>query len=136
ALSGGGGGTGNREREPRERPPKEGAATLRGHAERPLFRHRRHSAALRIVSHSRSAWASRGETSGWAGSEPTLGRIFHERAHFLPCASRTSTATPLTSSSRNASGGPSPSTSVAAEVIAISARSMSRSAANRSGSEM
>src|SRR5207237_3403618 len=65
-------------------------------------KHPAHSAALRIASHSRSAWASRGETSGYSGSEPTLGRIFHERAHFFPSARRNSTATPGTSSSRNA----------------------------------
>src|SRR5205807_2405979 len=65
-----------------------------------------YSAALRTASHSRSAWASRGETSGYSGSEPTLGRIFQERAHFLPSARRGSTATPGTSSSRKASLGP------------------------------
>src|SRR6185312_11435703 len=93
-----------------------------------------YSAALRVASHSRSAWASRGVTSGNCGSSPTASEIFHDRAHFRPSASRGSTATPRTSSSRNASGGPSPSTKVAAEVMHSSARSASTAAANRSAS--
>src|SRR6266851_478956 len=53
--------------------------------------------------HSRSACASRGETSGYSGSSPTVGRIFHDRAHLVPTAFSTTTATPGTSFSRNAS---------------------------------
>src|SRR6266436_3135433 len=52
--------------------------------------------------HSRSAWASRGDTSGYSGSSPTVGRIFQERAHLVPTAFSTTTATPDTSFSRNA----------------------------------
>ncbi len=43
--------------------------------------------ALRMASHSRSACASRGVTSGYCGSLPTAGEIFHERAHLRPSAS-------------------------------------------------
>src|SRR5262249_12423651 len=126
---------GHRERERGQRPPQEGPVCIGGRAHGSVLRHDHYSAALRIASHSRNAWASPGEPSGWAGSAPTLGRISHERALFFPSASRTSTATPLTSSRRNASGGPWPCTSVAAEVIATSAQSTSTSAANRSGSD-
>src|SRR5262249_36373698 len=98
------------------------------------FATRIHSAALRMASHSRSAWASRGETSGYSGSAPTVGRIFQERAHFLPSARRGSTATPGTSSSRKACFGPSPATRLAALVIATSARSTPSSAEKSSRS--
>src|SRR5262249_35255300 len=91
------------------------------------------AALLRAAFHSRSALASRGVTSGKPGSEPTLGRIFHERSQRLPSARRTSTATPATSSSRKAPGGPSVSTRVAAEVIETSARSTSTTASNSAG---
>src|SRR5580693_738253 len=94
-----------------------------------------YSAALRMSSHSRKAWASRGVTSGYCGSSPTAGEIFHERAHFLPSARRGSTATPRTSSSRNAAAGPSPSTRVAAEVMHSSARSAPTATPNKSVSE-
>src|SRR5476649_1263133 len=56
-----------------------------------------YSAALRMVSHSRSALASRGETSGYLGSAPMVVRIFHERAHLVPSARLGITATPGTS---------------------------------------
>src|SRR6266704_5345549 len=42
--------------------------------------------------HSRSACASRGDTSGYSGSSPTVGRIFHDRAHLVPTAFSTTTA--------------------------------------------
>src|SRR5262249_34459988 len=113
---------GHRKREWGQRPPKQGRARTGRRVYGSVFRHHRYSAASRIASTSRSAWASRGETSGWAGSEPPLGRIFPERALFFPSGSRPSTATPLTSSRRNASGGPSPSTSVESDVMAISAK--------------
>src|SRR5262249_17965694 len=106
-----------------EGPPEQGPARIGGRTHGSVFRHDRYSrharssAAFRIAPHSANAGASRGETSGEAGSGPPLGRIFHERALFFPSASRTTTATPLTSSRRNASGGPSPCTSVAAEVM-------------------
>src|SRR5882724_9268431 len=75
--------------------------------------------------HSRSAWASRGETSGYSASSPTVGRIFQERAHLVPTAFSTTTATPGTSLSLNApAGGPSLVT-IAFEVMKISARSAS-----------
>src|SRR6185437_9050467 len=45
-----------------------------------------HLAASRMAFHSRSACASRGETSGYSGSAPMVVRIFHERAHFVPDA--------------------------------------------------
>src|SRR5262249_2916198 len=90
-------------------------------------------ALLCAPSHSRSALASRGVTSGKPGSEPRLGRIFHERAQRLPSARRTSTATPATSSSLKAFAGPSASTRVAADVIEISARSISTTASNSCG---
>ena len=57
--------------------------------------------------HSRSACASRGDTSGYSGSLPTVGRIFHDRAHLVPTAFSTTTATPGTSLSRNAAAGAS-----------------------------
>src|SRR5450759_4480386 len=50
-----------------------------------------------MVSHSRSALASRGEPSGYSGSAPMLVRIFHERAHLVPSARLGITATPGTS---------------------------------------
>src|SRR5450631_3544028 len=75
--------------------------------------------------HSRSARASRGDTSGYSGSSPTVGRIFHDRAHLLPTAFSTTTATPGTSFSRNASDGASSLVTIAFEVMQTSARSMS-----------
>src|SRR5450631_33146 len=75
--------------------------------------------------HSRSACASRGETSGYSGSSPTVGRIFHDRAHLVPTAFSTTTATPGTSFSRNASDGASSLVTIAFEVMQTSARSMS-----------
>src|SRR5438552_4680324 len=77
--------------------------------------------------HSRSACASRGETSGYSGSSPTVGRIFHDRAHLVPTAFSTTTATPGTSFSRNASGGASLLVAIAFEVMQTSARSISNS---------
>src|SRR5450631_1576431 len=77
--------------------------------------------------HSRSAWASRGETSGYSGSSPTVGRIFQERAHLVPTAFSTTTATPATSFSLNASDGASSLVTIAFEVMQTSARSMSNS---------
>src|SRR6185437_4470360 len=94
-----------------------------------------YSAALRMASHSRSAWASRGVTSGNCGSSPTAGVIFHERAHLRPCANCGTTATPATSGSRKASDGPSPSINAAPEVMHNSARSASTTVSNRSRSE-
>src|SRR5712691_6139010 len=77
--------------------------------------------------HSRSAWASRGDTSGYSASSPTVGRIFQERAHLVPTAFSTTTATPDTSFNRNApAGGPSLVT-IAFEVMKTSARSTSNS---------
>src|ERR1700730_1922416 len=55
---------GHRERERGQRPPKEGRARTGCRAHGSVFGHHRYSAALRIASHSRSALASRGETSG------------------------------------------------------------------------
>src|SRR4029077_7860278 len=75
--------------------------------------------------HSRSACASRGETSGYSGSSPTVGRIFHDRAHLMPTAFSTMTATPGTSFSRNASDGASSLVTIAFEVMQTSARSTS-----------
>src|ERR1041384_5376181 len=57
--------------------------------------------------HSRRACASRGEPSGYSASSPTVGRIFHERAHLVPTAFSTTTATPATSPSVNAPAGAS-----------------------------
>src|SRR6266852_3728001 len=79
--------------------------------------------------HSRSACASRGETSGYSGSSPTVGRIFHDRAHLVPAAFSTITATPGTSFSRNASAGASSLVTIAFEVMQTSARSISNSVA-------
>src|SRR6266478_6001054 len=67
--------------------------------------------------HSRSACASRGETSGYSGSSPTVGRIFHDRAHLVPTAFSTTTATPGTSFSLNASDGASSLLTIAFEVM-------------------
>src|SRR6202035_714444 len=75
--------------------------------------------------HSRSAFASRGDTSGYSGSSPTVGRIFHDRAHLVPTAFSTTTATPGTSFSLKAPAGASSSVSIAFEVMQTSARSMS-----------
>src|SRR6516164_6708356 len=55
---------GDHERERGQRPPKEGRARTGRRVYGSVFRHHRYSAALRIASHSRSALASRGETSG------------------------------------------------------------------------
>src|SRR6266700_1146520 len=77
--------------------------------------------------HSRSAWASRGETSGYSASSPTVGRIFQERAHLVPTAFSTTTATPLTSLSVNAFAGASSLVTIAFEVMLTSARSISNS---------
>ena len=54
--------------------------------------------------HSRKACASRGETSGYSASSPTVGRIFHDRAHLVPTAFSTTTATPGTSRERERAG--------------------------------
>src|SRR5712664_94424 len=77
--------------------------------------------------HSRNAWASRGDTSGYSGSSPTVGRIFQERAHLVPTAFSTTTATPGTSFSLNASDGASSLVTIAFEVMLTSARSISNS---------
>src|SRR5467141_3845460 len=77
--------------------------------------------------HSRSAWASRGDTSGYSASSPTVGRIFQERAHLVPTAFSTTTATPGTSFNRNAPGGGSSLVTIAFEVMKTSARSTSNS---------
>src|ERR1700683_4593713 len=77
--------------------------------------------------HSRSACASRGDTSGYSGSSPTVGRIFHDRAHLMPTAFSTTTATPGTSCSRNAAAGASSLVAIAFDVIETSARSTSNS---------
>src|SRR6266851_2702261 len=77
--------------------------------------------------HSRSAWASRGDTSGYSASSPTVGRIFQERAHLVPTAFSTTTATPGTSFSLNASDGASSLVTIAFEVMLTSARSISNS---------
>src|SRR3974390_790231 len=77
--------------------------------------------------HSRNAWASRGETSGYSRSSPTLGRIFQERAHLLPASFSTTTATFGTSLKRNASAGACSLVTIALEVMHTSARSMSNS---------
>src|SRR3974390_3886239 len=76
-----------------------------------------HSAALRMASHSRSACASRGETSGYSGSAPILVRIFQERAHLRPSARFGFTATPGTSGRRKPSAGPSSRAQVAGTEI-------------------
>src|SRR5882672_1843678 len=75
--------------------------------------------------HSRSALASRGDTSGYSGSSPMVGRIFQDRAHLVPTAFSTTTATPCTSFSRNASDGASSLVTIAFEVMQTSARSIS-----------
>src|SRR5713226_9147210 len=77
--------------------------------------------------HSRSAWASRGDTSGYSASSPTVGRIFQERAHLVPTAFSTTTATPGTSFSLNASDGAPSLVTMAFEVMQTSARSISNS---------
>src|SRR5467141_2718726 len=77
--------------------------------------------------HSRSACASRGETSGYSGSSPTVGRIFQERAHLMPTAFSTTTATPGASFSPNASDGASSLVTIAFDVMQTSARSISNS---------
>src|SRR5882724_2309796 len=77
--------------------------------------------------HSRNAWASRGDTSGYSRSSPTVGRIFQERAHLVPTAFSTTTATPGTSLSLNASAGASSLVTIAFEVMLTSARSISNS---------
>src|SRR5712664_1120398 len=74
--------------------------------------------------HSRNAWASRGETSGYSASSPTVERIFHDRAHLVPMAFSTTTATPGTSFSLNASAGASSLVTIAFEVMLTSARSI------------
>src|SRR5262249_53345605 len=79
--------------------------------------------------HSRSASASRGETSGYSGSSPTVGRIFHDRAHLVPTACSTTTATPLTSLSVKAPAGGVSLLTIAFEVMQTSARSTSKSVA-------
>ena len=71
--------------------------------------------------------SSRGETSGYSGSLPTVGRIFHDRAHLVPTAFSTTTATPGTSLSRNAVSGASSLLTIAFEVMQTSARSISNS---------
>src|SRR5450756_1203253 len=86
--------------------------------------------------HSRSALASRGETSGYSGSSPTVGRIFQERAHLMPMAFSTTTATPGTSLSRNAVAGGSSLVTMAFEVMHTSARSISNSVSKIVLSEM
>src|SRR3974390_3526179 len=73
-----------------------------------------HSAALRMASHSRSACASRGETSGYSGGGPILVGIFQERAHLRLWGSWAFSATPGTSGRRNAFAGPSSRAKVAA----------------------
>src|SRR5882757_2250273 len=77
--------------------------------------------------HSRSACASRGETSGYSASSPTSGRIFHDRAHLVPTAFSTTTATPGTSPSVNAPAGATSLVTIAFEVMQTSARSTSNS---------
>src|SRR5215212_151765 len=77
--------------------------------------------------HSRKACASRGETSGYSASSPTLGRIFHDRAHLVPTAFSTTTATPGTSRRVNALAGASSLVAIAFEVMQTSARSTSNS---------
>src|SRR5690606_34322929 len=77
----------------------------------------------RAASHSRIACASRRVMSGNSLSEPTSGEILHDRAHFVPSASCGSTATPFTSSRRNAPAGAAPVPILAADVINTSARS-------------
>src|SRR2546423_2924167 len=77
--------------------------------------------------HSRSASASRGDTSGYSASSPTVGRIFHDRAHLVPTAFSTTTATPGTSLSVKAFGGASALVTIAFEVMQISAMSTSNS---------
>src|SRR6266446_6177634 len=77
--------------------------------------------------HSRNACASRGETSGYSASSPTVGRIFQERAHLVPTAFSTTTATPLTSPSVNAFAGASSLVTIAFVVMQTSARSRSNS---------
>src|SRR5712664_408912 len=85
--------------------------------------------------HSRNAWASRGDTSGCSGSSPTVGRIFQERAHLVPTAFSTTTATPGTSFSLNASDGASSLVTIAFEVMLTSARSISNSVSKILSSE-
>src|SRR6202789_183245 len=75
--------------------------------------------------HSRNACASRGDTSGYSASSPTVGRIFHDRAHLMPTAFSTTTATPGTSFSLKASAGASSLVTIAFEVMQTSARSIS-----------
>src|SRR5437879_6149807 len=77
--------------------------------------------------HSRNACASRGETSGYSGSSPTSGRIFHDRAHLVPTAFSTTTATPCTSPSVKALAGAVSLVTIAFEVMQTSARSTSNS---------
>src|SRR5882757_9324043 len=77
--------------------------------------------------HSRKACASRGDTSGYSASSPTVGRIFHDRAHLVPTAFSTTTATPATSPSVNAVAGASSLVTIAFEVMQTSARSTSNS---------
>src|SRR5205823_3446850 len=81
--------------------------------------------AIPSAFHSRSAWASRGDTSGYSGSSPTVGRIFQERAHLVPTAFSITTATPGTSFNRNAADGGSSLVTIAFEVMKTSARSTS-----------
>src|SRR6266566_378264 len=85
--------------------------------------------------HSRSACASRGETSGYSGASPTVGRIFQERAHLVPTAISTTTATPGTSFSLNASADASSWVAIAFEVMQTSARSSSNSVSKMFWSE-
>src|SRR5450759_338043 len=85
----------------------------------------RRQTATPSAFHSRSAFASRGDTSGYSGSLPTEGRIFHDRAHLVPAAFSTTTATPGTSFSRNAPAGASSLLAIAFEVMQTSARSRS-----------
>src|SRR5690606_20264994 len=72
---------------------------------------------------SRSATASRADTSGNSGSEPTSVVYRHERAHFSPSARAGTTATPFTSPSVNAPSGASASLNEMPLVMQISAKS-------------
>src|SRR5882757_11557474 len=88
---------------------------------------KKYQAVTPSAFHSRSAWASRGDTSGYSASSPTVGRIFQERAHLVPTAFSTTTATPGTSFSLNASDGASLLVTIAFDVMLTSARSISNS---------
>src|SRR5690606_30033427 len=84
------------------------------------------------AGHAAATTASlqRRQSLSWECS--TSGRTCQQRSHFTPPAGCGTTATFFTSSMRKASAGPSPSRRVMPDVMQISAKSISASAARSS----